>query len=572
MDQAVVRGLRLRHRLNKEKFLRDKINIGLLILMMLVLGLSMWGQPDNPPGFFRDEAGIGYSAYSILKTGRDTWGRLMPLHFKALGDFPPGMYNYLTVPFVAVMGLTELATRMAGIVAAVLLIPLLYKFLNTIHRNRKLSLLVVTVFVSSPWFLVQARSGSEPLVAMVWVTLGLLAWRQWLLNSEKRFLIGMILSYFLAIFTYNAVKPILFLIHALYSWYLFPDKITKPWVWGSSLLILLVSFVSVFAIAGAEINFESGNIFKKVAEDGFIVEFTREGLEKVPVIVSRMFHNKLVNLGLTATGAMLNYLDGQFLFFHGGLPDRYQIPYVGNLLLITLPFLILGVTSRKGLSDRTLFFWLVWLLIGILPGVVSINFHPHVKRVFFMFLPLAVLTAVGIMEAWEWVRKKWLFLAAIFGLFVFNYAFFLNAYFVHSRYVTANARSFGYKQGFESLKELESEYDRIKVYGEFDYPEIFYMFYNRLDPRQVQAKADVRNNLFDEVEGAWSLNNYEFIEKNCPSSTQLETGVLYMTREVCVDLLPKKAYRMRNLITMPDKAPRLMIFEAEKSYLESLVD
>ena len=72
----------------------------------------------NPPGLFVDEAFKGYDAYSILKTGRDLWGERLPLFFRSWGDYNSGLYRYLTVPWVAALGLTEAAVRATGALAA----------------------------------------------------------------------------------------------------------------------------------------------------------------------------------------------------------------------------------------------------------------------------------------------------------------------------------------------------------------------------------------------------------------------------------------------------------------------
>ena len=64
-----------------------------------------------PVGFTPDEAAQGYTAYSILKTGRDEWGKRFPLNPRSFGDFKPPLQTYLMIPSVAVFGLNEFAVR-----------------------------------------------------------------------------------------------------------------------------------------------------------------------------------------------------------------------------------------------------------------------------------------------------------------------------------------------------------------------------------------------------------------------------------------------------------------------------
>src|SRR3990172_7308426 len=102
----------------------------LLIILLMAAFLRLWNLGSIPPGLTPDEASLGYNAYSILKTGRDEYGELMPIVFKSFGDYKAGLYVYLTVPFVALLGLTEFAIRLPSAVAGVTAVWLVYKIVN----------------------------------------------------------------------------------------------------------------------------------------------------------------------------------------------------------------------------------------------------------------------------------------------------------------------------------------------------------------------------------------------------------------------------------------------------------
>jgi hypothetical protein len=82
-------------------------NNKLLLLILAVAALArILFLSSNPPSLNWDEVSHGYNAYSILKTGRDEWGRLFPLsNFRAYGDYPLALNLYLTIPFIATLGL-----------------------------------------------------------------------------------------------------------------------------------------------------------------------------------------------------------------------------------------------------------------------------------------------------------------------------------------------------------------------------------------------------------------------------------------------------------------------------------
>ncbi|MBU0570240.1 glycosyltransferase family 39 protein, partial [Patescibacteria group bacterium] len=110
-------------------FLRS-IKLCLFIILLVATFLRLWKLGSIPSHLTPDEASLGYNAYSILKTGRDEYGKFLPIIFKSFGDYKPGFYIYLTVPFVAIFGLTEFAVRLPGALAGVVAVWLIYKIVK----------------------------------------------------------------------------------------------------------------------------------------------------------------------------------------------------------------------------------------------------------------------------------------------------------------------------------------------------------------------------------------------------------------------------------------------------------
>src|SRR5437016_2654950 len=82
----------------------------LAIIFSLAFFLRVYKLGDVPTGFHRDEAYLGYNAYSILKTGKDISGNMLPLHLKSFLYSPAG-YSYFSIPFIVLFGLNEFAIR-----------------------------------------------------------------------------------------------------------------------------------------------------------------------------------------------------------------------------------------------------------------------------------------------------------------------------------------------------------------------------------------------------------------------------------------------------------------------------
>ncbi|MFZ5845558.1 MAG: glycosyl transferase, partial [Patescibacteria group bacterium] len=102
-----------------------KLQLIILTLILIIAAtLRLYRLSVIPPGVNRDEASIGYTAYSLLKTGRDEYGRFLPLSFQSFGDWKLPLYIYTTTLFVKIFGLSELAVRLPSAIAGILTVLL----------------------------------------------------------------------------------------------------------------------------------------------------------------------------------------------------------------------------------------------------------------------------------------------------------------------------------------------------------------------------------------------------------------------------------------------------------------
>src|SRR3990170_6052123 len=92
----------------------------IILIVLIAAVLRLWKLDNIPPHLTPDEAALGYNAYSILKTGKDEYGEFLPIIFKSFGDYKPGLYVYLTVPFVAFFGLNEYTVRLPSAIFGII--------------------------------------------------------------------------------------------------------------------------------------------------------------------------------------------------------------------------------------------------------------------------------------------------------------------------------------------------------------------------------------------------------------------------------------------------------------------
>lgn len=93
--------------------MKRKDFIILFLIFLIGVFLRFYRLGDIPAGLHKDEAFLGFNAYSILKTGKDMSGIFLPLHFKSFLYSPSG-YSYFSIPFIALFRLSAFSTRFAS--------------------------------------------------------------------------------------------------------------------------------------------------------------------------------------------------------------------------------------------------------------------------------------------------------------------------------------------------------------------------------------------------------------------------------------------------------------------------
>jgi 4-amino-4-deoxy-L-arabinose transferase-like glycosyltransferase len=109
-----------------------------LIALVFLLGfiLRIVNISSRPVGFTPDEASFGYDAYSILKTGKDQWGKPFPLVLRSFGDSKLPLYTYLTIPSVFLFGLNEFAVRLPNAIIGSLAVIIVYLLVKELFSEK----------------------------------------------------------------------------------------------------------------------------------------------------------------------------------------------------------------------------------------------------------------------------------------------------------------------------------------------------------------------------------------------------------------------------------------------------
>ncbi len=153
--------------------MKSKTKILLIAILLVASFLRLWKLTEVPVSLFGDELDVGYHAYSILKTGKDYSGNLLPLHFQSLAEWRTPLYLYSAVPTVAIYGISPLGVRLPAAFFGILGILGLYLLVKQISKNEKLALASAVFLAISPWHIQYSRAAFEVTMLLAFLLFGL---------------------------------------------------------------------------------------------------------------------------------------------------------------------------------------------------------------------------------------------------------------------------------------------------------------------------------------------------------------------------------------------------------------
>src|SRR3989344_420192 len=512
----------------------------LITILILASVLRMWQLDINPPHLTSDEAALAYNAYSILETGRDEHGELLPLIFKSFGDWKPGLYIYLTVPFVAVLGLTEWAVRLPSALAGVVAVWLIYKISQRLFTpkleigNWKLEILAAMLLAVSPWHVHFSRGAWEANLSLTLTLAGICFFLRFLKGKRKSVYLSC-LFFALTLWAYQGAKlgTTLVVVAVLLAYRKQFNLMPRRQI----IKVLVLGFVLVLPIILSVVQGQAGRLAV------FSVFSYRRPLEYVVNILNQegvginswqyiFYHSGPLSILRGVLNRWTNYYSARFLFFEGDWANpRHGAPDVGVLLLADLPMLIFGFLYLARSQNRNAkWFVLLWLLLAPLPAALSRDTIQGVRSLNEV-VPLTILTACGSAYMWGFakIRKLAILLPCYLVVYASNYIYFLDQYWAHYPLRSAKDWQYGYKQAILAISKEQNAYQQIVFQQSYNQPYIFFLFYQKYDPKNYQkiASSVYQPNSLGDVGLVGKLDNTQFRDASASDLHQKDTIIVY---------------------------------------------
>ncbi len=465
-----------------------------------------------PAEMNRDEASLGYTAYSILLTGHEEHGQYWPIQIESFGDWKLPLYVYSLIPFIKVFGLEIWVVRLPSMLAGVGIVWLVYFLVKELFKKYKLVdnlALTTALFVAvSPWSIHFSHIAYEAHLSMFFFLLGLLG----LLKVKTLFLeqklkkIGLLIasisSLLITMLGYHAYQVFIPLFLLGFAW-LYKDFWLKFFS-GKNLRKELVLVAIPFMITGIVLilsGVSGANSTKFSGLSIFSLEAYVQPIAKKRFILSDP-NNFFVTLSLNkftgfidqVTSNFFLMISPEFLFMKGGDNGAHNITGFGNFYPLVFFGLVVGLVQIfMGFGNLNLLG--IWLLVAMVAPMITFQAN-HTIRFSPAFIAIEILSAYGWFEIFSYLKQKIsrkIFLAILLiiaiGFFYFIYKFLFHYYFIFPS-LDAKRWSWQMKPLAFQVDFLKDNYDKVIVEGEQSSPYIYFLFHLKIDPATLANRLE----------------------------------------------------------------------------------
>ncbi len=485
-----------------------------LLLLLFIIGIvfRFYQLTKYPVSLSMDETAIGYNAYSILKTGRDEWGEFLPLAFKSVGDYKPPVNVYLTVPFIAIFGLTEFATRLPSALIGSLTIIFIVLLLLKLKIKPTASYLTGLWLSILPWHIHFSRASFEAVTALFFLILGTYLFISWVEKNKLATLISSVVAFSLSVWSYHAERllvPIFVVtLIILYGSKINLYKTKKQLCWA--LLVLAIFTVPFLKLSFFTPAIKTRATVTSIFRETTLISALHHG--NYQNIQEFIFDNDAYIIFRHWLSKYLNYFNFEFIFWNGMQFTQPGYPGVGLLYFIDLPLFFIGIyylfkKNSYYLSKITL----IWLILGPLPASFAMN-EQHPLRALVWIPALALIIAHGFEFITKSKFKKIIFFVYYLLLFI-NIIYFIDIYKYQSPKHFSEYWQYGYKQIAQFACEHKDKYDEIIIsetfgsYGPLNtgLPYLYVLFYCQSDPKTYYQTRNIDKISFHRI--TWSVDS-----------------------------------------------------------------
>jgi 4-amino-4-deoxy-L-arabinose transferase-like glycosyltransferase len=465
-----------------------------------------------PAGLTNDEANTAYDAYSILRTGRDQWGKLLPASsFRGFGDNRLPLYTYVTVPSVSVFGLTPFAVRFPSAVSGVITVLLLYLFLRYVFKNEGAALGGAAMLAVSPWHIAVSRVGLESNLAILFILAG--CYFLFRGRAKPVFYPAAFFTFGLSLFTYTTSQVIVPVL--LMSFFLLHRKSLRAqagWIIKGTVILSLMAAVLFTGASNSGTRLTQVAFTNDIGIVNALNERRGECRNRLPEIFCQVMFNKGTSYASRFVANYVSHFSPQLLFTDGTQTQFAVMHQRGLYYFSMIPFLLAGIYFLMRELNMKSVFMLLWMVLSALPD--AITGFGHYSRYLISLIPFIITAAYGFGKLLDMKKLRFVPIA-LTAVMIWELTVFVTEYHTFFSPYYARYSNYGYRELFGFLHDAESGYDEIvisnRVHDTKQYA--YYAFYNRYDPVLFQKGSGIEKT---DESGGWvrvnRIGKYVFAE------------------------------------------------------------
>ena len=464
-----------------------------ILLSVIVAGAALLrtvGLRDLPAGLFCDEAAFGYNAWAILHYGVDENGTRLPLFLWSFTGYKNPVYLYAAMGPIGLLGLDEFSLRLTSALFGIATVVAIF-FLGRALWSNSAGLLAAAFLAICPWHLHFSRIAFEVISFPLLFIVGLYFLVRF--GQGRRTLPIAFFFLGLCLYSYAIAKLFVPLFLIGFGLLYLPTvwRRFREWLLAVPVLLLTVTPVVVFDIVHRD---RAHNYFKNAS---FLDA-------DVPVSELAGFFGR----------NYAAFFSQRFLFQNGDEIVRHAVRGHGELYLFFAPLLVVGLVALLLRRNRETKLVLLWLLLYP-AGASLMNEIPSASRGFIGAPAFALIAAIGAAASLTLLGRITRYRAVSLGLqagalgllavlaaqeTISYLRDYVREYPVYSA-PTYGGFQYGYREVIATMEPQRSKYPLLMLTAtDVNQPQIFPLFYNRVDPREYSKAFDPGYLILDPAE------------------------------------------------------------------------
>lgn len=471
--------------------------LGIIFIFALLLRFYQLG--INPAGLHGDAASQGYNAYSVLHTGKDKYGEVFPIIFRANGSYQPPIYTYLTIIPVSIFGNTPFSARFISAISGAILVVITYLFVSHLfYEERKHMIALISAFVIAiaPWSIQFSRLAVEANLSVTIFSLGILL----LYLSIKKSYLFTIACLIMGVTS-----------HAYYS-----ERIT--------VILFIITFVFLFRknflhkgnlfwiIIGVSIFIVSQIPHVLIAFTGaFSRRFDQVSYINTQINKDNSLFTIINNLLSIFINSYISYFSPRNLFFEGDPSLGRTLPGLSVFYTwLIVPFFLGLKYLFKNFSSPLSKILLSLLIITPIPAALTGDFFYPLRILCFLWT-ISIIISLGLYQLLRFIKLKIMIVLLLVIFIAYSIFTLYSSYYSVSKY--ESAESFGY--AYITLLNVLKNYPNHTVYIDSTRDPgigIRYAYLKQYDPvkLQQQLRPQMKSSYYSSVVNSdeiYHLNN-----------------------------------------------------------------